>query len=198
MKRNLLLTALAAGVVACGSAGDDVVDMLPADPLLRGKFYVTARGCPTCHQSMDAADGTLSGTTSPRMGTMAYPANLTPDPDTGIGSWTDDVLVRAMRTGVDDQGDPLCPPMPHFDGTGGDGRAMNDDEATSIVAYLRSLPPVHHEIPGSSCPPLKTPQADDLAVPAAPRDMAVPTLPPDLAVPTPPDLAVVDLAPPGD
>jgi len=191
--RALLMTALVAAGSGCGDAPDDgggTVDMLPADPVARGRFYVTARGCPTCHQSKDPADGTLSGTTTPRMGTMAYPANLTPDVDTGIGSWSDDVIMRAMLSGVDDQDAPLCPPMPHFDGTGGDGRPMSSDEQTSIIAYLRSLPPVHHEIPESSCPPLKSPAPDDGA------DMAV-DVPPDMAVA--PDLAVpADLAPPAD
>jgi hypothetical protein len=190
--RALLVTMLAAALFAAG-CGDDAgdggappADMLSADPVARGLFYVTARGCPSCHQSKNAADGTLSGTTTPRQGTMAYPANLTPDVDTGIGSWSDDLVVRAMLTGVDDEAQPLCPPMPHFDGTGGDGRPMTEDEKMSIVAYLRSLPPVHHEIPQSSCPPLKTPAPDDG---------------PDLAAPPPADLAtapVLDLAPASD
>ena len=141
----------------------------------------------------DPGAGTLAGSSTPRMGTMAYPANLTPDVDTGIGSWSDDEIMRAMRTGVDDEDAPLCPPMPRFDGSGGDGRPMNDDEATSIVAYLRSLPPVHHEVPQSSCPPLKTPPVD------APPDLAMAPPPPDLAIPL--DLSASpppDLAPPPD
>ncbi|HEX8954404.1 MAG TPA: hypothetical protein VF945_21265 [Polyangia bacterium] len=53
----------------------------------------------------------------------------------------------------------------------------------SIVAYLRSLTPVRHEIPPSSCPPLKSPPvgvAPDLAMPVAPPDLAAP---PDMAAP---------------
>lgn len=180
MIRMLLCVVAVAGVGGCDdppSDGDGVVDMLPADPVQRGRFHVDARGCPSCHQSMEAGAGTLSGSSTPRMGTLAYPANLTPDVDTGIGSWSDADIMRAMRTGVDDEDAPLCPPMPHFDGSGGDGRPMNDDEATSIVAYLRSLPPVHHAVPESSCPPLKSPPAD------APPDLSIPrdlSPPPDL------------------
>ena len=160
MLRYVMMAALAAGVAACDDdtgvpASAAPPDMSTIDPVTRGKMYVDARGCPNCHQSMNAADGTLSGTTTPRKGTMAYPANLTPDVDTGIGSWSDDQIVRAFRSGVDDENAPLCPPMPHFDGTGGDGRPIGDDEAAAIVAYLRSLPAVHHEIPESSCPPIK-------------------------------------------
>lgn len=186
MIRMLAVAALVAGVGACSDQPDDAgdgADMTPADPVLRGQRYVAARGCPTCHQSSNPADGTLSGTTQPRRGTMAYPANLTPDGETGIGSWSDDLVIRAMRSGIDDEESPLCPPMPHFDGSGGDGRAMTDDEAQSIVAYLRSLPPVHHEIPASSCPPLKSPSDDgaDMAVPLPPPPD--PGGPADLALP---------------
>ena len=189
MIRPLVLTLLVAVPLAgCDDAASDgnAVDMLPADPVARGHFSVTARGCPSCHQSKNPADGTLSGTTTPRDGTAAYPANLTPDVDTGIGSWSDELIVRAMLTGFDDEDAPLCPPMPHFDGSGGDGRPMSDDEKTSIVAYLRSLPPVHREIPESSCPPLKSLPPDDG---------------PDMAAPPALDLATVpvgDLAAPGD
>lgn len=194
MTRALLLTAVvAAAAGGCDDPPDDgaaTVDMLPADPVARGRYYVTARGCPSCHQSKSAADGTLSGTTTPRQGTMAYPANLTPDVDTGIGAWSDALVVRALLSGVDDEDAPLCPPMPHFDGTGGDGRPMSADETTSILAYLRSLPPVHHEIPESSCPPLKSPPVDDTDMAAPLQDLG---RAPDLAAPSdlaaPPDLA---------
>lgn len=135
----LLLTACTTG------ANPAVVD----DSLVaRGASMVAQRGCAGCH---DPGDGSLSGQTTPRPGTMAYGANLTRDEQTGVGSWSDDVIVRAIRTGVDDQMAPLCPPMPHFS-------TMGDGEARAIVAYLRSLPPVKNDrIPPSSCPPLKSP-----------------------------------------
>ncbi|HZS41366.1 MAG TPA: lamin tail domain-containing protein, partial [Polyangia bacterium] len=111
-------------------------------------------------------------------GTAAYPANLTPDGETGIGDWSDDEIVRALRAGVDDQGAPLCPPMPRF-------ASMTDSEASAIVAYLRSLVPVANAVPPSSCPPLKGDDSEadgsdggaaiDLASPAdlaAPDDLA--------------------------
>jgi mono/diheme cytochrome c family protein len=62
-------------------------------------------------------------------------SNLTPDPETGLGSWTDGEIVRAMREGVDREGNALFPIMPykHF-------RNMSDDDAGAIVAYLRTIP----------------------------------------------------------
>ena len=68
--------------------------------------------------------------------------NLTPDPETGAGSWTDDQLARAMREGVGHDGRALFPIMPyqHY-------RNMSDEDLASVVVYLRSLPPVHNQLP---------------------------------------------------
>jgi mono/diheme cytochrome c family protein len=74
-------------------------------------------------------------------GTLAA-ANLTPDPDTGLGKWTDGEIIRAMREGVDRNGNALFPIMPY-----GHLRHMSDEDAKSIVAYLRTLPPLRYEKP---------------------------------------------------
>jgi cytochrome c len=124
------------GVVACGS---------DASQIEQGKQAVSTRACATCHQAMD---GTLSGQTTPQPGTMAYPPNLTPDMDTGIGSWSVDQIVAAILTGVDDEGAHLCDPMPKF---GAPPTNMTADEAKNIAAYLKSLAPVAHETPESMC-----------------------------------------------
>jgi hypothetical protein len=67
--------------------------------------------------------------------------NLTPDPDTGLGKWTDGEILRAMREGVSRDGRVLFPMMPYRTY----GAAMGDDEALAVIAYLRSLPPVKHD-----------------------------------------------------
>jgi hypothetical protein len=69
-------------------------------------------------------------------------------PDKG-GTWTDDALAVAIRTGFDDESQALCPQMTHF-------ANMSDFEVYSIVKYLRSLPPVKKAVPRSVCPPFKT------------------------------------------
>jgi mono/diheme cytochrome c family protein len=74
-------------------------------------------------------------------GTLAA-ANLTPDPDTGLGKWSDGEIVRAMREGVDREGNALFPIMPY-----GHLKSMCDEDAKSIVAYLRTLKPVRYEKP---------------------------------------------------
>jgi mono/diheme cytochrome c family protein len=120
----------------------------------QGRLHVAQRKCGACHtESGDPDAGTLAGRLTPYPDpnypdAVVYPANLTPDPDTGIESWSDDDLGRALRTGVDDEGAELCPTMPRQ-------ADMTDDEVKAIIAYLRSLPPVHREVPESTCPPLK-------------------------------------------
>jgi hypothetical protein len=107
-----------------------------------GAGYVGTRNCNGCHTQADA--GILSGRLTTVGGNYAYPKNLTPDKDTGLGCWEDETIARAIRTGVDDQGATLCV-MPKF-GT------MSDSEVYAIVAYLRSIPAVARDIPETACP----------------------------------------------
>ena len=77
-------------------------------------------------------------------GTLAA-ANLTPDRETGLGQGTDGEILRAMRAGVDREGNALFPIMPY-----GHYRHMSDDDAQSIVAYLRTLAPQKYAKPKKS------------------------------------------------
>ncbi len=142
---GVILVACGVGVPVTPSDGD--AGTIPT--AVQGARFVEARRCAQCHQSINADDGILSGQTLPQPGTHAYGRNLTPDPATGIGGWSDEELLLAMRSGVDDQGSHLCAPMPQF-------MTMGDGEGMAIVAYLRSLPPVTRIIPESAC-------ADDTA-----------------------------------
>jgi hypothetical protein len=72
-------------------------------------------------------------------GTIVAP-NLTPDPETGIGQWTDGEIVRAIREGVSRDGSPLFPLM-YYPGY----RDLSDVDVLSIVAYLRSRKPVRRD-----------------------------------------------------
>jgi mono/diheme cytochrome c family protein len=77
-------------------------------------------------------------------------ANLTPDPDTGLGRWTDGEILRAIREGVDREGKALFPLMPY-----GHYRAMSDDDGKAVVAYLRTLAPLRYTPPKKALnPPL--------------------------------------------
>ena len=71
-----------------------------------------------------------------------YAPNITPDPETGAGSWSDDQLARAIREGIGHDGRALFPLMPYPD-----FHSMSDEDLASVVVYLRSLPPVHKQGP---------------------------------------------------
>ena len=71
--------------------------------------------------------------------------NITPDAEFGLGKWTDGEIIRAFREGVDRNGEALFPMMPyqHL-------RNMSDKDAKAVVAYLRTLKPVHSTVPAKS------------------------------------------------
>lgn len=66
--------------------------------------------------------------------------NITPDPETGAGTWTDDQFARAIREGVGHDGRALFPFMAYPD-----FRSLSDEDLASVVVYLRSLPPIKKE-----------------------------------------------------
>jgi hypothetical protein len=80
---------------------------------------------------------------------ISYSANLTPDDQTGIGLWTEDVFIKAMRTGKHmGAGRPILPPMPwNFVAD------MSDGELKAVFAYLKSLPPIKNMVPQPVAPP---------------------------------------------
>jgi len=74
-------------------------------------------------------------------GTICSP-NITPDPETGIGRWSDGEILRALREGVDRDGNALYPRMPYLE-----YRYLSDEDARAVVAYLRSIPAVRNAVP---------------------------------------------------
>jgi mono/diheme cytochrome c family protein len=117
----------------------------------RGKYLVTIGGCQDCHtpghffgkpDMARALGGSEVGFEIPGLGTF-YGPNLTPDKETGLGSWTDAQVIAALQTGVRPDGRVLAPIMPW--------RALavlTKPDAAAVVAYLRSLPPVSNKVPG--------------------------------------------------
>lgn len=91
-----------------------------------------------------------------------HSANITPDKDTGIGNWTDEQIIKAIREGVDDQGHIIFPPMPVPTYNN-----LSDDDVKAIVAYLHKLKPIHNEVPESkwNIPQQAMPPAKGLPAP---------------------------------
>jgi hypothetical protein len=76
-------------------------------------------------------------------GTIVAP-NLTPDPETGSGRWTDDQIARAIREGIKHDDSTLFPMMPY-----GQYKSLSDEDVASVIVYLRSLAPVRNPLPVS-------------------------------------------------
>lgn len=74
---------------------------------------------------------------------VTYTANLTPDPETGLGLWTEQMFIRALRLGRHmGASRPIQPPMP-WEVYG----RLPDEDLKAIFAYLRSIPPVKNKVP---------------------------------------------------
>jgi Cytochrome C oxidase, cbb3-type, subunit III len=74
-------------------------------------------------------------------GTLVAP-NITPDPETGVGNFSDDQLARAIREGISHDGQTLFPMMPyaHY-------RRMSDEDLASVIVFIRALPPIRNPLP---------------------------------------------------
>ena len=80
---------------------------------------------------------------------ISFTANLTPDPETGLGKWTEEMFIATIRTGRHQGvGRPVLPPMPVQVYAN-----MTDDDLKSVFAYLQSLTPVRNRVPAPIDPP---------------------------------------------
>jgi mono/diheme cytochrome c family protein len=126
-----------------------------------GRYLVEIAGCAACH-----TDGALVGEpsaarplagshlgiafTDPFHGTppgIAYPSNLTPDPRTGLGNWSDAQIAAAIRAGdaAAGTGHLIVMSWPLY-------QHMSDQDVNAIVTYLRSIPAIEHEVPRRVAP----------------------------------------------
>lgn len=134
-------------------ASTEKVEATP-ERMARGKYLVEhVSPCLDCH-----SDHVLKFSTPVKPGTegeggfifdknIGFPGvvaaqNITPDPEFGLGKWTDGEIIRAVREGVDRNGDALFPMMPyeHF-------RSMSDDDVKAVIVYIRTLKPIHKSVP---------------------------------------------------
>lgn len=161
MVRNLhLVAALAVTTASVGAAAAQDRQVLAA----RGEYLVsTIAACGNCHTQRGAdllADPNRYLAGGYRFDIppgLAFSKNITSDKETGIGSWNEEQIIRAMREGVSKEGAPIGPPMPiDF------YHKMSDDDAKAIAAYLLTVKPVRNEvqeskykIPLKALPPVK-------------------------------------------
>jgi mono/diheme cytochrome c family protein len=120
-------------------------------PLERGTYLMQSiAACGNCHTTQ-GPDGPVPGMEMAGMADFfeipeftIHTPNITPDPETGIGNWTDEQIVTAIREGRRPDGSMIGPMMPI-----GLYRGISDTDVRAMVAYLRQVPPVRHEVPRS-------------------------------------------------
>jgi mono/diheme cytochrome c family protein len=143
--------------------------------IARGKYLMdSVVACGNCHAVRDdkgqliAAKGLSGGMLFDEVPFKAYASNITPDPETGIGKWTDAQLAKAIREGVRPDGSIIGPPMPI-----GFYRHMSDADVAAIVAYLKAQPAVRNVVEKSKfnmpLPPSYGPAVKNVRAPV-PKD----------------------------
>lgn len=119
------------------------------DAVTRGAYLARIMDCGGCHTPGAMAGkpnevmhlaGADVGFGVPGLGVF-YPPNLTPDPETGLGGWSEAEIVRAVRTGQRPDGRELVV-MPWRSYA-----ALTDEDAAALAAYLKSLPPKANQVP---------------------------------------------------
>src|SRR5918997_6505666 len=118
------------------------------DTIKRGEYLSRIMDCTGCHtpgamtgkpEPGKFLAGSKIGFGIPQVG-VVYPPNLTPDTETGLGSWSEADIVTAVRTGVRPDGRQLAPAMPWRSYA-----ALTDDDAQALAAFLKSLPAISHQ-----------------------------------------------------
>ncbi|MGJ7582030.1 molybdopterin cofactor-binding domain-containing protein [Variovorax sp. RHLX14] len=112
-----------------------------ASTIERGRVLAAIGDCAVCHTATGGAPNAGGRAMDTPFGTV-YTTNLTPDADTGLGSWSFTAFQRAMREGVSRDGHYLYPAFPYtaFAKT-------SDDDLQALYAYFMSQPAVHAETP---------------------------------------------------
>jgi mono/diheme cytochrome c family protein len=145
----------------------------PAAEIARGKYVFGATGGCGCHTVPKGPVNAGGRKYEGPYGTV-YSTNITPDKETGIGGWTDEQIITAIRLGRRPNGERLVPVHPYtvFNG-------MAEEDVKAVVAYLRTVPPVKR----ANLPKKTLPMFESVLLPAwlaafAPRET------PPTAVPT--------------
>ena len=137
----------------------DTVD----DPLKHGEYMATLMLCGHCHWTPDknlgmSPDKMFSGGLPlelPMLGTgTIYTRNITSDPETGIGKWTEDQIFTTIKTMTKPDGKQIQGPMLFMQAT---WSQLDDKDLHAVAAYIKKLPPVKNKVPDSTFKPLGGP-----------------------------------------
>ncbi|MBR9871149.1 MAG: c-type cytochrome [Gammaproteobacteria bacterium] len=144
----LAFGALALGIfllIAWESSIDPINPPSPGafsdEQIRRGEVLAGLGNCETCHTT-DANKPFAGGRAMPTPFGTLYSTNITPDPKTGIGQWSESAFSRAMREGVSRSGSHLFPAFPYTHFT-----KLSDDDISDLYAYLMSRQAIQAEPP---------------------------------------------------
>jgi mono/diheme cytochrome c family protein len=146
-----IIAGVVAGVVVAGAAAAFAVTWRPAiaaiDPpapqafdtalVKRGRELAAIGNCNDCH-TVRGGGSFAGGLPVPTPFGTIYSSNITPDAETGIGRWSEAAFRRAMRSGVDRDGQHLYPTFPYDHFTN-----VSDEDDAALYVYLMTRPPVH-------------------------------------------------------
>jgi len=142
-----MLSLAAAFVMLAHGAAAQGIDKQKFEQIEKGRYLATVGDCAACHtlpgSGHDLAGGRAIETP---FGSLLAP-NITPDPVTGIGAWTDDEFVNALTKGTGRNGSHLFPAMPYTYYT-----KLTRDDALAIRAYLNTVPAVQNAVQADQLP----------------------------------------------
>ena len=141
---------VAASVIAVGHAQTDQMGT-SLDPqnftqIERGRYLTVAGDCASCH-TVPGGQPFAGGRSIETPFGVVVGANITPDRETGIGAWSDETFVRALREGKGHRGQYLYPAMPYPYYT-----KVTERDALDIRAYLNTVKPVHNPVVSNKLP----------------------------------------------
>jgi len=149
MRKRYRGSFAAAALLLVGTTASFAGDSDPQEftQIERGRYLAVLSDCASCH--------TVPGSNHPFAGGRAIETpfgnivapNITPDPETGIGSWSDEQFDAAVRRGIGRNGSHLYPAMPYNAYT-----KMSRDDVLAIRAYLNTLVPVRNAVEANTLP----------------------------------------------
>jgi hypothetical protein len=148
---------------------------IPADDVGKGGYYASLMHCVMCHTPMSDKGPDMSKAfaggykmempeSMAAMGTgVLYTPNITSDPETGIGKWTEEQIVAVVKTATKPDKSPVMGPMMFYTMSG--WSQMADADATALAKFIKAVPPIKNKVPKSTFkpagPPPGPPPADD-------------------------------------
>jgi mono/diheme cytochrome c family protein len=148
--RKLTATLAVSTAAACGLAYTSVArtpDQQNFQSIERGRYLVTASDCAGCHTRPDGGAPFAGGRPIETPFGNVIASNITPDKQTGIGTWTVDDFDKAVRQGVRPDGSRLYPAMPYTAYT-----KMTREDVDAMYDYLSTIAPVHNEVHADALP----------------------------------------------